>query len=133
MHAIETAVVAAGPLNLLLWLSGILIVLVAVRLLTLSGTWDETAKYEALGLEPPQKATPGPGGSGRRSISLEERICRLGAGLTVIYVAATFPGGTGVYEAAATAIGLYVVWTGLAGREPLYRLFSRLKGGERDA
>lgn len=122
MHGMEVA--ATGPLDVLLWVSGILIVLLILRVLAQPSAWDEKPKYDMLGLEPP---APQEREHGEQSEALhgkvgtEDRIVRFGVGFTIAYVGLT--SGKPLTMLISGLCAAYVLLTFALGQDPLYRRF----------
>lgn len=76
----------------------------------------ERPKYEMLGQEPPEAVAPKRPGR----LGIEDRVIRLGLVGASLYYAARLgwvhPGGI-----ALGVLGVYLLLTGLSGRDPLYR------------
>lgn len=79
----------------------------------------ERAKYEMMGTAPPPA---GARGSGRANQGVEDRILRVCVAIVLFYYAFARLGIGSVGGVILTVAGAYLVLTGLAGYDPLYKL-----------
>ncbi len=109
---------AFTPLDLAAIALAVLAILLAVALVAGRSTWDESAKYEMLGQEPPD-VSHRPRVPGR--LGVEDRLVRFGLAIVLLYYAATRLGPLQAPGAAVGLVGLYLATTCALGRDWVYR------------
>ena len=109
-----------SPLEVLAVLLGVGMLVLILLALSRREFDSERPKYEMLGQEPPAQVPARPVGR----LGPEDRIVRLGLVGAAFYYAARLD-WMSVVGIVLSLVGIYLLMTGLLGRDPIYRLLKR--------